>query len=216
MQCYFKNNPITIPMPFKKLHVIIKEFLEDQEFTTPTPFQKASIPVIKSGANIFCTAPAGSGKTIALILTTMQKLKCEEIGTAPRAIVVVENNEKALQLYELFLKYTRPSSLRVYFGDEKAHVDLLKSEIFEGVDILVSTPKMLNKLILAEGLNTTQVKIFSIDDADFLVQKSSSADLISVTQSIQKCQFVMYSEKIHPTLKRFESYFMTHYKTVAI
>ena len=203
-------------MPFKKLHVTIKEFLEDQEVTIPTPFQKASIPVIKSGANIFCTAPEGSGKTIALILTTMQKLKCEEIGTAPRAIVVVENNEKALHLYELFLKYTRPTSLRVYFGDEKAHVDLLKSEIFEGVDILVSTPKMLNKLILAEGLNTTQVKIFSIDDADFLVQKSSSADLISVTQSIQKCQFVMYSEKMHPTLKRFESYFMTHYKTVAI
>ena len=203
-------------MPFKKLHVTIKEFLEDQEVTIPTPFQKASIPVIKSGANIFCTAPEGSGKTIALILTTMQKLKCEEIGTAPRAIVVVENNEKALQLYELFLKYTRPTSLRVYFGDEKAHVDLLKSEIFEGVDILVTTPKTLNKLILAEGLNTTQVKIFSIDDADFLVQKSSSADLISVTQSIQKCQFVMYSEKMHPTLKRFESYFMTHYKTVAI
>ena len=203
-------------MPFKKLHVTIKEFLEDQEVTIPTPFQKASIPVIKSGANIFCTAPEGSGKTIALILTTMQKLKCEEIGTAPRAIVVVENNEKALHLYELFLKYTRPTSLRVYFGDEKAHVDLLKSEIFEGVDILVTTPKTLNKLILAEGLNTTQVKIFSIDDADFLVQKSSSADLISVTQSIQKCQFVMYSEKMHPTLKRFESYFMTHYKTVAI
>jgi len=110
-------------MPFKKLHPTIKEFLEDQDITIPTPFQKASIPVIKSGANIFCTAPSGSGKTIALILTTMQKLKCEEIGTAPRAIVIVENNEKAQQLYELFLKYTRPTSLRVYFGDEKAHID---------------------------------------------------------------------------------------------
>ena len=43
-----------------------------------------------------------------------------------------------------------------------------------------------------------------------------SADLISVTQSIQKCQFVMYAEEMHPTLKRFKSYFMTHYKTVAI
>ena len=203
-------------MPFKKLHPTIKEFIENQEITIPTPFQKASIPAIKSGANIFCIAPAGSGKTIALILTTMQKLKCEEIGTAPRAIVIVENNEKAQQLYELFLKYTRPTSLRVYFGDERAHIDLLKSEIFEGVDILVSSPKTINKLILAEGLNTTQVKLFSIDDADFLVQKSSSADLIAVTQSIQKCQFVMYAEKMHPTLKRFEAYFMYPYKTVAI
>ncbi|MDB4171191.1 MAG: DEAD/DEAH box helicase [Polaribacter sp.] len=203
-------------MPFKKLHPTIKEFIENQEITIPTPFQKASIPAIKSGANIFCIAPAGSGKTIALILTTMQKLKCEETGTAPRAIVIVENNEKAQQLYALFIKYTRPTSLRVYFGDERAHIDLLKSEIFEGVDILVSSPKTINKLILAEGLNTTQVKLFSIDDADFLVQKSSSADLIAVTQSIQKCQFVMYAEKMHPTLKRFEAYFMYPYKTVAI
>ncbi len=203
-------------MPFKKLHPTIKEFIENQEIKIPTPFQKASIPAIKSGANIFCIAPAGSGKTIALILTTMQKLKCEETGTAPRAIVIVENNEKAQQLYALFIKYTRPTSLRVYFGDERAHIDLLKSEIFEGVDILVSSPKTINKLILAEGLNTTQVKLFSIDDADFLVQKSSSADLIAVTQSIQKCQFVMYAEKMHPTLKRFEAYFMYPYKTVAI
>ncbi|MDC1374648.1 DEAD/DEAH box helicase [Polaribacter sp.] len=203
-------------MPFKKLHPTIKEFIENQEITIPTPFQKASIPAIKSGANIFCIAPVGSGKTIALILTTMQKLKCEETGTAPRAIVIVENNEKAQQLYALFIKYTRPTSLRVYFGDERAHIDLLKSEIFEGVDILVSSPKTINKLILAEGLNTTQVKLFSIDDADFLVQKSSSADLIAVTQSIQKCQFVMYAEKMHPTLKRFEAYFMYPYKTVAI
>jgi len=203
-------------MPFKKLHPTIKEFIENQEIKIPTPFQKASIPAIKSGANIFCIAPSGSGKTIALILTTMQKLKCEETGTAPRAIVIVENNEKAQQLYALFIKYTRPTSLRVYFGDERAHIDLLKSEIFEGVDILVSSPKTINKLILAEGLNTTQVKLFSIDDADFLVQKSSSADLIAVTQSIQKCQFVMYAEKMHPTLKRFEAYFMYPYKTVAI
>ncbi len=203
-------------MAFKKLHPTIKEFLEHQAIAIPTPFQKASIPVIKSGANIFCTAPENSGKTTALILTTMHKLKCEEIGTAPRAIVVVENNKKAATLYERFLKFTRRTALRVYFADEKAHIDLLKSEIFEGVDVLIATPKMLYKLILAEGLNTTQVKLFCIDDADFLIQKSFSADIISVTQSIQKCQFVMYTEKMHPSLKRFEAYFMSHYKTVTL
>ncbi|WP_299157784.1 DEAD/DEAH box helicase [uncultured Tenacibaculum sp.] len=204
-------------MAFKKLHVVIKEALEFQEITTPTPFQKASIPVIKSGANIFCTGPKNSGKTTTLILTTLHKLKCEAAGSAPRAIVLVKDNESALELYKSFLKYTKhTTSLRVYLGDEKLHVDLLKSEIFEGIDILISTPKMVNKLLLLEGVNTTQVKILSIDDADFLVQKSSSTDLISITQSIHKCQFVIYSEKMHPTLKRFESYFMPHYKTVAI
>ncbi|WP_299667267.1 DEAD/DEAH box helicase [uncultured Polaribacter sp.] len=203
-------------MPFKKLHPVIKEIIERKEITTPTPFQKASIPVIKSGANIYCTAPKNSGKTTTLILTTLQKLKCEEVGIAPRAIVLVANNESALQLYDTFLKYTKPTLLRLYVADEKQHIELLKSEIFEGVDILISTPKTINKLLLLEGVNTTQLKIFSIDDAEFLTQKSSTTDLMSITQSVHKCQFVIYAEKMHPNLKRFESYFMQHAKTIAI
>ncbi|QXP73808.1 DEAD/DEAH box helicase [Tenacibaculum sp. HL-MS23] len=203
-------------MPFKKLQSDIKEKLESLEITTPTPFQKASIPVIKSGANTYCTAPEGSGKTTTLILTTLHKLKFEAIGTAPRAIVLVENNEKATEVYNAFLKYTRYHEFRVYLGDEKLHIDVLKSEIFEGIDVLIATPKIVNKLLLLEGLSTSQLKIFNIHDADFLVNNASYTTLMSITQSVNKCQFVIYSEKMPPILKRLESYFMQYAKTVSI
>lgn len=203
-------------MPFKKLHPHIKEMLERFEITTPTPLQKASIPVIKSGANIYCTAVENSGKTTTLILTTLHKLKCEAIGHAPRAVVLVENNEKAVELYDAFIKYTRPTTLRVYQTNDREHIELLKSEIFEGIDILISTPKTLNKLLLVEGVNTTQLKIFNVDDASFLVQKAPYTDLMSINQSDHKCQFVMYADKMYPELSRFESYFMKYAKTVAI
>ncbi|WBX70034.1 DEAD/DEAH box helicase [Tenacibaculum retecalamus] len=203
-------------MPFKKLHSDIKEKLESLEITTPTPFQKASIPVIKSGANIYCTAPEGSGKTTTLILTTLQKLKFEAVGNAPRAIVLVGDNEKATELHNAFLKYTRYHALRVYLGDEKLHIDVLKSEIFEGVDVLIATPKIVNKLLLLEGLSISQLKIFSIHDADFLVNNASYTALMSITQSLNKCQFVLYSEKMHPILKRLESYFMQYAKIVTV
>ncbi|GGX02862.1 DEAD/DEAH box helicase [Aquimarina muelleri] len=203
-------------MPFKKLHSDIQEKLEYLEITTPTPFQKSSIPVIKSGANVFCTAPKDSGKTTTLILTTLQKLKCEAVGNAPRAVVLVENKEKAMELYDAFLTYTKHNSLRVYVGYEQLHIDVQKSEIFMGVDILISTPKTMNKLFLLNGVSTSQLKIFSIDDAEFLTQNSVYTALVSITQSIKKCQFVLYSENIHPKLKRFESYFMEHSKIVSI
>ncbi|MGY8908480.1 MAG: DEAD/DEAH box helicase, partial [Flavobacteriales bacterium] len=166
--------------------------------------------------NVFCIAPENSGKTTTLLLTTLNKLKCEAVGIAPRAVVLVGNNDNALQLFDTFINYTRRTSLRVYVADEKQHIDLLKSEIFEGVDILISTPKIMNKLLLLEGLNTTQLKIFNIDDADFLTKNTSTSDLMLITQSIHKCQFVMYAEKMHPTLKRFENYFMHYAKTVSI
>jgi len=202
-------------MPFKKLHSDLQEMLEYQEILTATSFQSKSIPVIKSGSNVFCTASKDSGKTTTLILTTLQKLKCEAVGNAPRAIVLVENKERALALYDAFLAYTKHNSLRVYVGHKQLHIDLQKSEIFEGVDILISTISSLNKLFLSNGVTTSQLKIFSIDDADFLVQQSAYSALMSITQSIKKCQFVLYSEKMYPKLKRFEAYFMEHSRMVS-
>ncbi len=202
-------------MPFKKLHSDIQEKLEYLEITTPTPFQSRSIPVIKSGTNVYCMASKDSGKTTTLILTTLQKLKCEAVGNSPRAVVLVENKEKALELYDAFLTYTRHSSLRVYVGYEQLNIYVQKSEIFEGIDILISTPVTMNKLFLLNGVSTSQLTIFSVDDAEFLVQKSAYNAVMSITQSIEKCQYVLYSEKMHPKLKRFESYFMEYSKIVA-
>lgn len=203
-------------MPFKKLHPDILEKLESLEITTPTPFQSSSIPVIKSGANVYCIAPKDSGKTTTLIITTLQKLKFEAVGNAPRAVVLVENKERALELYDLFLAYTKHTSLRVYVGYEQLHNDLQKSEIDMGTDILISTPKSMNNLFLSNGLNTAELKIFSVDDAEFLIQKSAYSAIMSITQSINKCQYVIYSEKLHPMLKRFESYFMEYAKVIKI
>jgi superfamily II DNA/RNA helicase len=203
-------------MPFKKLHSDIREKLDDLEIITPTPFQSKSIPVIKSGANLFCTAPKDSGKTTTLILTTLQRLKCEAVGNAPRAIILVADREKAIELYDAFIKHTKYNTLRVYVSYDQLHIDTQKSEIFEGVDILISTPKTMNKLLSLNGVSTSQLKIFSIDDAEFLVQKSSYNAIMSITQSITKCQFVVYSDKMHPILKRFKSYFMEYSKIISV
>jgi superfamily II DNA/RNA helicase len=202
-------------MPFKKLHSDIQDTLERLEILTPTLFQSKSIPVIKSGANVFCTAPNDSGKTTALILTTLQKLKCEAVGHAPRAVVLVENKERALELYAAFMTYTKYNSLRVYVGYEQLHIDVQKSEIFEGIDILISTPKTMNKLFLLNGVSTSQLKILSIDNAEFLIQKSDYEAIMSITQSIIKCQYILYLEKLHPKLERFGEYFMERAKIVS-
>ncbi len=203
-------------MPFKKLHANIKEKLESFEIVSPTPFQTKGIPVIKSGANVYCTAPKGSGKTTTIILTTLNKLKCQASGNAPRAVILVENKAKVMELYEQFLKYTKHNSLRVYASYEELHIDVQKSEIFMGIDILISTPKTMNRLFLLNGVNTADIKTISIDDAEFLTQKTAYNAIMSITQSINKCQFVVYAEKIHPMLKRFETRFMEYSKKVTV
>lgn len=201
-------------MPFKKLHPELQEALETFSIAEPTPFQRKAIPIIKSGVNAYCIAPKDSGKTTSLILTTLQKIGFRAEGNAPRAVVLVENKTKALALYDAFLNYTKYSNIRVYVGYDELHIDIQKSEIFEGVDILISTPRTMNKLFLMNGVSTSQLKIFSVDDAEFLGQKTDSSAILSVTQSLGKCQYVLYSETMSPKLKRFRSYFMERAKIV--
>lgn len=201
-------------MPFNKLHPEIQEKLAQFEITSPTPFQTKSIPVIKSGANVYCKAPVDSGKTTTLILTTLQKLKYRAIGNAPRAVVLVENKDIAMELFDAFLAYTKNNSLRIYVGYEELHNDVQKSEIAMGVDILISTPKSMNRLFLTNGVSVSDLKIFSIDDAEFLSQKSAYNAIMSITQSIPRCQYVLYSEKSHPMLDRFKDHFMEYSKVV--
>jgi len=205
-----------LPAPFKKLNLQIQEKLVEQQITTPTAFQIKSIPVIKSGTNIYCISAKDSGKTTTLLLTTLQKIKYEAMGTAPRAFVLVKDTERATELYQAFLSYTRYTPIRIYLADEKVHIDLQKSEIFEGVDIVISTPKAMNKLFLSNGVNTSQINLVSIDDAEFLSDKTSYATLLSIAQSIPKCQYVVYSEILSPSIKRLESYFMEYSKIVSM
>lgn len=203
-------------MSFKKLHPHLLEALERFSIDSPNPFQKSSIPVIKSGANVFGTAPKDSGKTTTLILTTLHKLKCEAVGNAPRAVVIVENKSKVLALYDAFFNYTKYSSLRVYASYEELHIDVQKSEIYLGIDILITTPKTFHKLLLSNGVSISELKICSIDDADFLIQKSAYTALTTTAQSIKKCQYVVYSENLHPKLKGLDQYFMERARHVTM
>lgn len=195
-------------MAFKKLNPHLLERLTALAIEKPTSLQKKSIPVIKSGANVYCYGPKESGKTTALILTTLQKLQCKAEGNAPRAVVVVENKEKVLELYDKFFEYTKYTDLRLYASYKELHIDLQKSEIFEGIDVLITTPTTLHKLFLLNGVSTSQLKICSIDDGDFLIQKSDYTAMVTISQSIRKCQYVLYAEKLSPKLERFEDFFM--------
>ena len=80
--------------------------------------------------------------------------------------MLVEINKKAIEVNNVFL------------DDAKLHIDVSKSEIFKGINDLIATPKIVNKLFLFDGLRTSQLKIFNTHDADFLLSNTSYSTLI--------------------------------------
>lgn len=136
-------------MSFKKIHPELKEALERLKITEPLPFQKVLLPKIKGGASVFALAPPeGSGKTTTLVMSTLQKLKCEEFEDAPRALIFVKDKQAALDLKAEFDRFTFRMSVRTYCAYEEQGMDDQRDDIYDGVDVVIATPKRLNRIFL--------------------------------------------------------------------
>ncbi|MFD2541089.1 DEAD/DEAH box helicase [Lacinutrix gracilariae] len=195
-------------MSFKKLHPALKEALDTLEFEAPLAFQKKILPKLKGGANVYGLAPAGFGKTTALIIATIHKLKAEAFEDSPRALILVKDKQAALDLKAEFEKFTRRTDLRVYAAYEEQTLDQQREEIYYGVDVLIATPKRLNKLYFMNSVHLGQLQIFALEDAEFLIRNNYHNDVLRVTESIQKCQYIILAESMHSKYERLKDSFM--------
>ncbi len=197
-------------MPFRKLNTPLKEALERLEIETPTPFQKKSISKIKSGANFYGIAPDGAGKTTAMIISTIQKLNSEAYMDAPRALIYVKDKEAALELEEKFKAFIRYMDLRIYCAYDEQNIDHQKDDIYYGVDIVIATPSRLNKLFSITGVHLGELQLLIIDDADALLKRTFNNDIYRISQSITKCQYLIFANSFDEKLEKLQDTYMTN------
>ena len=180
-------------MSFKKLIEPLKDILENKGFDEPLVFQKSILSKIKGGASLFCIAPKGAGKTTSIILSVVQKLKGEAFEDAPRALILVKDKQAALDLELEFNIFLRGMDLRVYCAYDEKNIDTQREEIYVGVDVVIATPKRLNKIFFLNGINLNKLQMFIIEDAEFLFRNNNLAEITRTPESIGKCQYLVFS-----------------------
>lgn len=195
-------------MPFKKLIEPLKDVLENKGFEVPLAFQKLILSRIKGGASLFCIAPKGTGKTTSIILSVIQKLKGKAFEDAPRALIFVKNKQAALELELEFNAYLRRTDLRVYCAYDEKNIDDQRNEIYDGVDIVIATPKRLNKLYYLNGINLNKLQLFIVEDAEFLFTNNNLAEISRTPESIGKCQYLVFSTLFDSRFERWQDSFM--------
>ena len=195
-------------MSFKKLNPSLKEAIDRLGIEAPTPFQKKVLPKIKSGADLFVLAPEGSGKTTAMIISVIQKLNSEAFEDSPRALIYVKDKASALELEQKFKEFTREMDLRIYCAYEEQNIDDQKDEIYYGVDIVIATPRRLGKLFSMTGIHLGQLQMFILEDAEFLSKGGAYNDVVRIPLSINKCQYLVFAQKMEPKMDSLRDLFM--------
>jgi superfamily II DNA/RNA helicase len=161
--------------------------------TDANELQSDTFSTIKSGADCIIISPKGSGKSTTIVLNVIQQLVCEG-EESPRALIIVEDKEKVLEMEELFEKLGCKTDLRVYGVHDKGDLEYDKNYISTGIDVLIGTPNRLSNMFSTAGYNVNRLKMFIIDDADTILKLRHDTKIIRISNSIIKTQRLIFSD----------------------
>lgn len=182
-------------MKLKKINDKLQQALIEMGLTEPNLMQRETWSTIKSGADVVVVSGKNSGKTTTLAINVCQKLG-KPFEQSPRALIIVNDKEKALAMEELFNEMCKYNGLRVYMTHDKTDLDEDKNQISVGIDVLIGTPLRLNEMFGSAGFDVNQLKIFVIDDCDLLLKNRYESKLIRLSDAIGKTQRVFFAENI--------------------
>jgi ATP-dependent RNA helicase RhlE len=182
-------------MNLKKINPNLQKALTEQGLTEPNELQQATFSTIKSGADCVIVSPKVSGKTTTLVINVIQRME-KPIGESTRALILVEDKEKVLEIEEIFRQYNQYTELRVFGTHEKGDVDYDKNHISLGNDVLIGTPARINALFSSAGFNMNTIKMFVVDDAEILFRNRMDSVIQRLSESVAKTQRIFAVDKV--------------------
>jgi ATP-dependent RNA helicase RhlE len=181
-------------MKLKKINENLQQALIENGLTEANEMQQETFSTLKSGADCIVIAPKGSGKTTTIVINVIQKLAGSN-EESPRALIIVEDKAKVLEMEALFEKYGKHSNLEVYGVHDKGDMEYDKNYISTGIDVLIGTPNKLGEMFTTAGYNVNRLKMFILDDADPILKLRHETKIMRISNSINKTQRIIFSEE---------------------
>ena len=180
-------------MKLKKINENLQQDLIENGLTEANEMQQETFSTLKSGADCIIIGPKGSGKSTTIVINVIQKLAGSN-EESPRALIIVEDKAKVLEMEALFEKYGKHSNLEVYGVHDKGDMEYDKNYISTGVDVLIGTPNKLGEMFTTAGYNVNRLKMFILDDADPILKLRHETKIMRISNSITKTQRIIFSE----------------------
>ncbi len=175
---------MTTPISFSNLNLSqeLMRALEAMDFTSPTPIQSETLPLLLEGDTDFLgLAATGTGKTAAFSIPLLERLDASRREV--QALVLCPTRELAIQVagqIDLLGKYKGVRSLPIYggtgYGEQLAGLRA-------GVQIVVGTPGRVVDHIEKGTLRLESLRTLVLDEADEMISMGFQEDLEAVLKA---------------------------------
>ncbi|MBS3134077.1 DEAD/DEAH box helicase [Candidatus Woesearchaeota archaeon] len=154
----------------------------DLGFSEFTEIQEKCIPIIREGKDLIGLSHTGSGKTAAFGFPSLEKVIPER---GIQLLVIVPTRELCNQVAKEFVKFTkyrRTDIVEVYggisIGPQIQHL--------RRADVVIGTPGRLLDHLSRGTLNTNNIKILILDEADKMFEMGFINDIRKIISRIPK------------------------------
>ena len=197
-------------MTFRDLNLnnALLRALDDLGLEQPTTIQQKVFSVIMSGRDVCGIAQTGTGKTYAYLLPCLRQLTWAK-NRVPQLLIVVPTRELVVQVVQSVQELTRYMTLQtigVYGG---ANINTQRTEVENGLDILVATPGRLYDLAVSGALRLNGIKKLVIDEVDEMLNLGFRTQLRNILDLLPpKRQNLLFSATITEEVETLmETYF---------
>jgi ATP-dependent RNA helicase DeaD len=190
-----KSSASAEPTDFRSLGLsaALIEAVEASGYTTPTPIQARTIPLLLSGRDVLGQAQTGTGKTAAFALPMLERIDLSQ--NQPQVLVLTPTRELAIQVADAFERYAGSmSGLRVapIYGGQDYPTQF--RQLNRGVHVVVGTPGRVMDHMRRGSLKLDNLRCLVLDEADEMLRMGFADDVDWVlTQAPEQRQMALFS-----------------------
>lgn len=153
------------------LHPLLQKGLQQAGFEYCTPIQAQSLPLLLANRDVAGQAQTGTGKTIAFLLATFQRLLTSQdtqksTSKQPRALILAPTRELAIQIVKDAELLNSEAGLRIVIAHGGKDYQRQRDAITDGCDVLIGTPGRLLDFHKQRVFNLNNIEVVVLDEAD--------------------------------------------------
>ncbi|MBE2894803.1 DEAD/DEAH box helicase [Spirabiliibacterium falconis] len=190
--------------------------VSEMGFTSPSPIQKACIPLLLAGQDVLGMAQTGSGKTAAFSLPLLAQLDPNQ--HSPQILVMAPTRELAIQVAdacEQFCKYLEGIRCVTLYGGQRYDIQL--RALRQGAQVVVGTPGRILDHIRRGTLDLSGLRFMVLDEADEMLRMGFIDDVEEVMSKLpEQHQTALFSATMPAPIRHITHRFMRNPQEVKI
>jgi ATP-dependent RNA helicase RhlE len=168
--------------------------VEKHGFEKPLPVQEEAIPAVLQGRDVIGTAQTGTGKTVAFLLPSMERILQGAQPKNPRVVVLAPTRELAIQIADEASGLATHTHLRVASVFGGASIKRQAKQLRSGVDLVVATPGRLMDHMRRGNVRFDDLEVLVLDEADRMLDMGFLPDIDLIIRKMpQNRQTLLFS-----------------------